>query len=105
MSIAAAKSLIAQRVAKRYDYALQTMKDVRYVGWRNYDPEDAIRFYTLRLHEIGVIKATPQKIIAPGHRLALPQRAEEGAEGVVGHVTAKRADGSRSATSPFGAQG
>jgi NitT/TauT family transport system substrate-binding protein len=62
----AAKSLVAQGVAKRYDYALQTMKDVPYTKWRNYDPEDTMRFYALRLNEIGMIKSSPQKIIAQG---------------------------------------
>ena len=62
----AAKSLEAQGVAKHYDYALQTMKDVPYNKWRNYDPEDTIRFYALRLNEIGMIKSSPQKIIAQG---------------------------------------
>ena len=48
----------------RYDYALQTLSDVPYDRWREYDPEDTIRFYALRLHEVGLIKATPQQIIA-----------------------------------------
>ena len=47
-------------------YALQTMKDVPYTKWRNYDPEDTVRFYALRLNEIGMIKSSPQKIIAQG---------------------------------------
>jgi NitT/TauT family transport system substrate-binding protein len=34
-----------------YDYALQTMGDVPYARWREYDPEDTLRFYALRLHE------------------------------------------------------
>lgn len=62
----AAKALVANGVAKRYDYALQTMKDVPYARWRNYDPEDTIRFYALRLREIGMIKSSPQKLIAQG---------------------------------------
>jgi NitT/TauT family transport system substrate-binding protein len=62
----AAKALAANGVAKRYDYALQTMKDVPYAKWRNYDPEDTIRFYALRLHELGMIRSSPQKIIAQG---------------------------------------
>jgi NitT/TauT family transport system substrate-binding protein len=62
----AAKSLVALGVAKRYEYALQTMKDVPYTKWRDYDPEDTMRFYALRLNEIGMIKASPQKIIAQG---------------------------------------
>jgi NitT/TauT family transport system substrate-binding protein len=47
-----------------YDYALQTLKDIPYGKWREYDPEDTIRFYALRLHEAGMIKHSPQKIIA-----------------------------------------
>ncbi len=62
----AATALTTQGLTKRYDYALQTMKDVPYTKWRNYDPEDAIRFYALRLNEIGMIKSNPQKIIAQG---------------------------------------
>ena len=42
------------------------MQDVRYYRWREYDAEDTIRFYALRLHEVGMINATPQKIIAQG---------------------------------------
>ena len=62
----AAQSVLASGVAKHYDYALQTMKDVPYGRWREYDPEDTVRFYALRLHEIGMIKSTPNKIIAEG---------------------------------------
>jgi NitT/TauT family transport system substrate-binding protein len=50
----------------RYDYALQTMKDVPYNKWRAYDPEDSVRFYALRLREAGMIKSTPQRLIAEG---------------------------------------
>ena len=59
-----ARDLVAQGFTKSYDYALQTMKEVPYGRWRQYDPEDAVRFYALRLHEAGVIASTPQKIIA-----------------------------------------
>jgi NitT/TauT family transport system substrate-binding protein len=30
------------------------------------NPEDTIRFFALRLHEAGMIKSIPQKIIAQG---------------------------------------
>jgi NitT/TauT family transport system substrate-binding protein len=33
---------------------------------RFYDPEDTVRFYALRLHEAGMIKSSPQKLIAQG---------------------------------------
>jgi NitT/TauT family transport system substrate-binding protein len=62
----AARSVLASGVAKRYDYALQTMQDVSYDQWREYDPEDTIRFYALRLYEIGMIQSTPATIIENG---------------------------------------
>jgi NitT/TauT family transport system substrate-binding protein len=62
----AARSLVDGGFAPRYDYALQTMRDVPYGKWREYDPEDTLRFYALRLHEAGMIKSTPQKLIAQG---------------------------------------
>ena len=34
--------------------------------WHNYDPEDAVRFYALRLREAGMIKSSPNKILADG---------------------------------------
>jgi NitT/TauT family transport system substrate-binding protein len=50
----------------RYDYSLQTMKEIAYARWRDYDAEDTVRFYALRLHESRMIKSTPSKIIAQG---------------------------------------
>ena len=49
-----------------YDYALQTLKEIRYDRWRDFDPEDSLRFYALRMQETGMIKSSPQKIIADG---------------------------------------
>ena len=54
----------------RYDYTRQGLDDVSYRNWREYDPEDAVRFYALRLRELGMIKSSPDTIIATGHELA-----------------------------------
>jgi NitT/TauT family transport system substrate-binding protein len=62
----AAQRLVEKGFTPRYDYALQTMQEIPYKRWREYDPEDTVRFYALRLHELGLIKSTPQKIIAQG---------------------------------------
>jgi NitT/TauT family transport system substrate-binding protein len=62
----AARAVVDKGYAKNYDYALQTMKDVPYGTWRDYDPEDTLRFYALRLHEVGMITSSPQKLIAQG---------------------------------------
>jgi NitT/TauT family transport system substrate-binding protein len=44
----------------------RTLKELPYDKWREYDAEDTIRFYALRLHEAGMIKSSPQRIIADG---------------------------------------
>jgi NitT/TauT family transport system substrate-binding protein len=64
-------ALVAQRMVERgftarHDYAVQTLADVPYNRWRDYDPEDTIRFYALRLREAGMVKSSPAKIIADG---------------------------------------
>jgi NitT/TauT family transport system substrate-binding protein len=62
----AAQRLVDGHFTPRYDYALQTLSELPYDKWREYDPEDTVRYYALRLHEAGFIKASPQKIIAEG---------------------------------------
>jgi NitT/TauT family transport system substrate-binding protein len=62
----AARFLVEKGFATRYDYALQALTEIPYHRWREYDAEDSVRFYALRLHEVGMIKSTPQKIIAQG---------------------------------------
>jgi NitT/TauT family transport system substrate-binding protein len=61
-----AQLLVKGGFAERYDYALQTLRDVPYALWREYDAEDTVRFYALRAHELGFVKSTPRKIIADG---------------------------------------
>ena len=61
-----ARQMVERGITDRYDYALQALGEVPYDRWREYDPEDTVRFYSLRLHEIGMIKSSPQKIIAEG---------------------------------------
>jgi NitT/TauT family transport system substrate-binding protein len=58
--------LTAASARERYDYTLQTLKSIPYARWREYDPEDTIRFYSLRLREAGMIASTPQKILTQG---------------------------------------
>jgi NitT/TauT family transport system substrate-binding protein len=59
-----ARQLVDGGFTPRYEYALQALREIPYDRWREYDPEDAIRFYALRLRDVGFIKSTPQKIIA-----------------------------------------
>jgi NitT/TauT family transport system substrate-binding protein len=60
----AAQQIVERGFTARYDYALQTLSELPYDKWREYDPEDTLRFYALRLREVGIIKANPNKIIA-----------------------------------------
>jgi NitT/TauT family transport system substrate-binding protein len=61
-----ARALVEKKVTDRYDYALETLREVRYDAWRAYDPEDAMRFHAIRLHDVGLIKTSPNKLIAQG---------------------------------------
>jgi NitT/TauT family transport system substrate-binding protein len=56
--------LVDQKYTTRYDYALQALSEIRYDVWRDWDPEDRLRFYALRLYEAGLIQSTPNKLIA-----------------------------------------
>jgi hypothetical protein len=47
-------------------YALQTLTELRYDVWREFDPDDTLRFYALRMGEVSLIKLSPQQIIANG---------------------------------------
>ena len=61
-----AQQIVDAGFTPSYDYALQTIKEIPYVRWREYDPADAVRFYALRLREAGMIKSNPNKILAGG---------------------------------------
>ena len=61
-----ARWLVDRGYEANYAYALQTLQDVQYSAWRDYDPDDTLRFYSLRLRDAGFIKSTPQQIIAQG---------------------------------------
>ena len=61
-----ARSMVDRNFAARYADASQTVSELPYDRWREYDPEDTTRFYALRLHEVGLIKSAPNKIIAEG---------------------------------------
>jgi NitT/TauT family transport system substrate-binding protein len=62
----AARRLVDGGFTPRLDSALQTMNEVPYDIWREFDPEDTMRFYALRLHEVGMVESSPNKIIAEG---------------------------------------
>ncbi len=62
----AARRMVDGGFIARYDDALQTLQELPYNKWREYDPEDTMRFYSLRLREGNLIKSSPNKIVADG---------------------------------------
>jgi NitT/TauT family transport system substrate-binding protein len=62
----AARQLVERGFTKRYDYALQTLSELPYASWREFDAEDSLRFFALRLHEVGMITSSPNELIAAG---------------------------------------
>jgi NitT/TauT family transport system substrate-binding protein len=61
-----ARQLVDRGFTERYDYALETVTSIPYAQWREFDPEDALRFFGLRLYEVGMISSSPNALIAEG---------------------------------------
>jgi NitT/TauT family transport system substrate-binding protein len=62
----AALYLVTKGYEPRYEIGLEVLKSLPYARWREANPEDTLRFHALRLHEVGMIKSSPQKLIAQG---------------------------------------
>ena len=48
-----AQSMVDKGFTQSYDAALQVLKELPYNVWREYVPEDGVRFYALRLTKPG----------------------------------------------------
>ena len=42
------------------------MREIGYRKWREYEAEDTMRFWCLRLREVGIVKSDPNKLLARG---------------------------------------
>jgi NitT/TauT family transport system substrate-binding protein len=60
----AAKHMVDRGFYRNHDTTLQMLRDLPYARWRDYDAEDTVRFYALRLHEAGLVKSNPKKLLA-----------------------------------------
>jgi NitT/TauT family transport system substrate-binding protein len=58
--------LVDKGFTPRRDWAGQSLTAIPYNRWRDFDPIDTLRFYALRLYEAGMIKSSPNKILAQG---------------------------------------
>ena len=63
---AAVKAYLGQGLATNEKYVGQAMREVPFGAWREYNPEDTVRFYALRLREAGMVKKSPQQLLAEG---------------------------------------
>ena len=61
-----ARYLKEKGIESRYEIALDVLQSLPYARWRDANPEDTLRFHALRLHEVGMIKTHPNKLIAQG---------------------------------------
>ena len=61
-----ARSMVEKGYTSRYEHALATLTELPYGRWREFDSEDSVRFYGLRLHDVGMVRSTPQRLIAQG---------------------------------------
>jgi NitT/TauT family transport system substrate-binding protein len=61
-----ARALTDRGLIADYESSARTLRALPYKRWREYDPADSLRFYALRLHEAGLIKSNPQKLLAQG---------------------------------------
>jgi len=62
----AARYVVEKGYEPHYEVAYEVLTQLSYRRWREANPEDTLRFYALRLYEVGMIKTTPNKLIAQG---------------------------------------
>ncbi len=61
-----ARFLVDNKYTPRYETALEILQDLPYRRWRDANPEDSVRFFSLRMRDAKLIKSIPHKIIADG---------------------------------------
>jgi NitT/TauT family transport system substrate-binding protein len=62
----AARYLVLRGYESQYEVASEVVRSLSYARWRTFNVEDSLRFFGVRLHELGMIKTEPNKLIARG---------------------------------------
>jgi NitT/TauT family transport system substrate-binding protein len=62
----AARLMVNRGAPAGYEYVLQAVREIGYAKWREYAPEDTMRFWSLRLRELGITKSDPKTLLARG---------------------------------------
>ena len=60
------RTLVERGFFKNAEFAAQALREIPYRRWREFDSADSLRFYALRLHEVGAIKSSPRQLLARG---------------------------------------
>ena len=62
-----ARYLFDKGYTPHYHESAEALSTINAAGWPSeYDAEDTVRYYSLRMHEAGMIKSTPEQIISRG---------------------------------------
>lgn len=61
-----ARTLVDRGFYKDYVMSVQALREISYKRWREFDSADSLRFYALRMHEAGLLKSAPQKLLRQG---------------------------------------
>jgi NitT/TauT family transport system substrate-binding protein len=61
-----ARRLVEGGYTLHYEYAREALTEIPYARWREFDAEDSLRFFALRLHDVGFIENSPNQILAEG---------------------------------------
>ena len=62
----AVKAFLEQGFTTSKEYVAQAVREIPFGKWREFNPEDTLRFYALRLREAGMVKKSPPQLIAEG---------------------------------------
>jgi NitT/TauT family transport system substrate-binding protein len=62
----AARYMVEKGYEPQYEVALEVLRALPYQRWRDTSAEDTLRFYALRLHEVGIIKSSPNRLVERG---------------------------------------
>lgn len=61
-----ARTMVDRGFYKDYVTSVQALREVSFKRWREFDSADSLRFYALRMHEAGILKSAPQKLLRQG---------------------------------------
>ncbi len=73
----AAGYLVSKAYGPHYELAVEVVRSASYRQRREYQPEDTVRFHVLRLHEVRMIRSTPQQIISQGTDWRFPNELKK----------------------------